>query len=519
MKINMHNKEVEWLPKLAWVAFHDLGSDMLTVYNGSAVEYGKDWIVEGVWDDDFRQAGFHKSEIFFGSGIRVDGEAIHFVPSKALVDRIIYCINGKRLMVSNSLIALMAFTGARPDPGHDYRTESFAILEGIKKYKREFPVVHPETGCFYQLFYHNMTVINGAISFSDPGKPRRINSFDEYYDLMIKALERIRLNYESDGRKNAVSPFTTMSSGYDSTAVSCLVKKIGVTRCFTSRKSNSILPARISPRIAIDDGSPVAAALGYEAQYMDNNNMSEDELYFLGASCAGPETVFYSLAGLIQSGCQAGLVFTGYHGDVIWDLKLKPGESGDDIIRGDTSGFNLSEIRLKSGFIHVAVPFMYVRSIRDILNISLSEEMKPWRLYNDYDRPIARRILESSGVARNLFGFRKKGVTRYYNYPGNIKLRKQFLEFLEREFRMRPFAVYAYTFLVNYPVLILMGVLYNIGLGKMIDKNRRPGLGLSRRMFIWAADLLAEVTAGKLNRESSSDTVRQPSRLPLSRPV
>jgi hypothetical protein len=89
MKIKMQNVEKEGLPRLAWVAFHDLGSDTLTVFSGSAVECGKEWLVEGVWDDDFREAGFHKSEVFFGSGIRVEGDAIHFVPSKALVDRII----------------------------------------------------------------------------------------------------------------------------------------------------------------------------------------------------------------------------------------------------------------------------------------------------------------------------------------------------------------------------------------------------------------------------------------------
>jgi len=503
MKVDMFFQEIEALPKLAWIASHYLTSDKLTVYHGSAVEHGKEWIVEGVWDDDFHLADFHRSEIFFGSGIRIDGETIFFVPSKALVDRIIYCLKGKQLIVSNSLIALMAFTGARLDLRHDYRSESFTILDGINKYRREFSVLHPEIGCFHQIFYHNLMVKNGEITFSNANDAVQINSFDEYYDLIINALKRIRLNYESDGRKNVVSTFTTISSGYDSTAVSSLVRKIGVTQCFTCKKSNSILPVWLSPKIAVDDGSPIAEILGYDVQYINNLNMSEDELYFLAASCAGPESVYYSLAERIHTRCQVGLVFTGYHGDVMWDLKLKPGESGKEIIRGDTSGFNLSEIRLKSGFFHVPVPFMYARSIRDVLKISLSEEMKPWRLYSDYDRPISRRILETSGVPRNLFGFRKKGVTKYYNYPKNIELRKQFFKFIEREFKMRSLAAYAYTFFVNYPVLIMMGVLYNIGLGKMMDKNRRPGLGLSRKMFIWAANLLAEMTAGRLDRGSA----------------
>ncbi|MFZ5568890.1 MAG: hypothetical protein ACOZF0_00690 [Thermodesulfobacteriota bacterium] len=499
MKVNMRCHEVKELPKLAWIASHELGSGTITVCHGSAVEYGDTWIVEGVWDNDFHSADFHTSDIFFGSGIRVDDETIHFVPSRALVDRIVYCRNDRRLIVSNSLVVLMAHTGARLNLEHDYRSEAFTILDGVKKYKREFSILHPEITCFYQLFRHNLLVTGEAISFSDEKESRPIRSFAEYHGLMTETLERIRRNYESSDRKHPVSTFTTMSSGYDSTAVSALVSKIGVDDCFTSKMSNSILPAWLSPRIAMDDGSPVAESLGYTVHYLDHDNISEDELYFLAASCAGPESVYYSLARKIYSDCQVGLVFTGYHGDVMWDLKLKPGESGGDIIRGDTSGFNLAEIRLKSGFIHVPVPFMYASSVKDVVGISLSEEMFPWRLFNDYDRPVARRILETSGVPRNYFGFRKKGVTRYYNYPKNMKLRRRFFTFLKQQQQTSSLLVYAYAFFVHYPVLILMGVLYNIGLGKIIDKNRRPGLDLSRKMFVWAANSLAETTAHDCN--------------------
>jgi hypothetical protein len=46
---------------------------------------------------------------------------------------------------------------------------------------------------------------------------------------------------------------------------------------------------------------------------------------------------------------------------------------------------------------------------RDIWKVTISEEMGPWRLGNDYDRPIPRRIVEEKGVPRNLFGFAKGG--------------------------------------------------------------------------------------------------------------
>jgi len=109
------------LPKLAWVASHNLSSGETIVYHGSAVERGNDWLVEGVWDGEFPSADFHKSAHFFGSGIRMDDNAVHFVTSAALVDRLIYYF----LFTANSLcptalLAIMAFTGARLDPHHDY---------------------------------------------------------------------------------------------------------------------------------------------------------------------------------------------------------------------------------------------------------------------------------------------------------------------------------------------------------------------------------------------------------------
>jgi len=39
------------------------------------------------------------------------------------------------------------------------------------------------------------------------------------------------------------------------------------------------------------------------------------------------------------------------------------------------------------------------------------EEMMPYTLNNDYDRPIPRRIAEESGVPRELFGQEKKAAS------------------------------------------------------------------------------------------------------------
>jgi len=488
------------LPKLGWLASLDRASGNLLVYHGSSVEYHDGWIVEGVWDDDFIRGDFHRTGNFFGSGIRLDEGSIFFVPSKALVDRLVYCNWRDCLLVSNSLLILLSYTGARLDVHHDYARESFTILKGIHKYDKDITVQHPEIQHFHQAFYHNLTVNDaGDLSVEEHCRSVKISTYSDYLQLIENTLRELQKNYESSARTHPITPLSTVSSGYDSTAVTSLVSEFGVKLCFTSRKSNSILPECLHPKASIDDGSPIARRLGLEVEDLDQLQIEDDELYFLAASVAGPEMTFYKMARYISEHCQVALVFTGYHGDVLWHMKRKPAESGKDIIRGDTSGFNLSEVRLKFGFINAALPFLFAHSINDIVRISNSDEMKEWRLNNNYDRPIARRLVEEKGIPRNLFGFRKKGVTKYYNYPLNSELREEFFAFIKENFGYSKLWIYFYSYMTKYPVLIIMGILYVIGLGTLIDKNRRPGLRFSRLMYIWAANRLADTFSRKLD--------------------
>jgi hypothetical protein len=81
------------------------------------------------------------------------------------------------------------------------------------------------------------------------------------------------------------------------------------------------------------------------------------------------------------------------------------------------SSNGMTEYRLWAGFIHCPVPFWGVRQIRDVNNISKSSELAPWDVGGDYSRPICRRIVEGSGVPRELFGTRKRNASvMLHNY-------------------------------------------------------------------------------------------------------
>ena len=106
------------------------------------------------------------------------------------------------------------------------------------------------------------------------------------------------------------------------------------------------------------------------------------------------------------------------------------------IKRLDVAGHGLAELRLVVGFIQLPVPFIGARRKADIVKITESVEMDPWRLRNDYDRPIARRIAEEGGVPRHLFGQSKMGSVVIFHRPsipyGN-QLRREFFQYLADE--------------------------------------------------------------------------------------
>ena len=119
--------------------------------------------------------------------------------------------------------------------------------------------------------------------------------------------------------------------------------------------------------------------------------------------------------------------------------------------------------------------------------------MAPWRLGNDYDRPIPRRIAESAGVPRAAFGQRKQVVMRNDALVFDPALRERFEQWL---------ATHA-----NISRGRLRGslVLDEIGwkLGSLFDTLRMPssmsrqlralgGRRLADLRFVWAANTLAD---------------------------
>jgi hypothetical protein len=153
-----------------------------------------------------------------------------------------------------------------------------------------------------------------------------------------------------------------------------------------------------------------------EFQQVPRVDFFENIAEFLATGMGGEDYCYLNFSSFLDK----RVLLTGFHGDWVWGMVKQP---NDLLIQGDMSGCSLQEFRLQRNFIHIPVPLIGARRNAEIFAISQMEEMYAYRLYNDYDRPICRRMLEESGVARELFGQKKNAASNlFFLNPGSLPL-------------------------------------------------------------------------------------------------
>jgi len=405
-------------PRLAWVVDIDRRTSATRLIHGAGVEVHGNFAVEGTWDGPFASGRFDAAAHFFGSGLRVDEEGVVCSASSALVDRLLYAESPGRFLCSNSLPLILAHADARLDADHDYTPECRALMAGRRHYPRGLHVRARDPDMrLGQAYAENIRLTTGgAVHVPRVPPPVRLDGYDDYHAALRDALAALVDNLRDGARHHAVRAATTVSTGYDSAAVAALAKVHGILDCFTTSPSQDP---------ALEDGAAVARAMGLRPTLLARNATDPAvELALLSATLDGRESVFASMVETLRDQNGVTALFTGYHGDKMWGRDTHGVHMSPDVMRGDTSGLNLSEARLHAGFINIAVPFVHAERIAEVVAISNSAEMAAWQLGNDYDRPIPRRIVESAGVPRALFGQRKSVVMDYGLWPRSEPLRE-----------------------------------------------------------------------------------------------
>jgi hypothetical protein len=422
---------------------------------GDSVEYGPDFLVAGVWDRPFRDGAFDDTDAFFGTGVIARDSAVTLVPSAAISDALYYRVDQASVTASNSLPLLLAAIKDRLDPKfafYDRITESIDL--GINAYEKIVPTVRGQVA---RIFYRNLRITPAAIEEIDKPRPPHFGDFSSYLNYVTTGYANIHKNIRDAGRRHRLDILATQSSGYDSTAINTIAAQHSVDNVFTIpepwEKRAFAGQGRISE--GNDDGTEICRALNLPVTPIERRQFqrSFDEEYLFYAATYRADAA--NILGIKPHLRRISVMLTGTLGDRTWAserdyeryYQKNPYET-PEILADDWRGLDnwshgLSEVGIEWGFIQVAPVFIGGRHRSQIFRLTMSEEMSPWRLGIEYDRPIPRRIAEELGhVPRHLFGQRKLATATIFPSPPvpvNAELRREYFKFLREHRLVSPF--------------------------------------------------------------------------------
>lgn len=403
------------LPRLAWAARLRKEERAVRILHGPWVETREDCFFEGAWDGPFEGYRFDQAGTFAGSGGRLADEGVLFAGPSHTYERLYSIRTGDELYVSNSLAFLLALSGERLDPNYphyylrflDYNRIGIRVKE--KRLRLAGPRVMELHDCCNLAILPNLTISRLEKPLGPPPA-----DYDDYVSLLTRTAEQVFANAGDPGRRWAYRPVTSLSQGYDTTAVSALAAKAGCSEAISFRKSNCIFGYED------DGGSRIAPYLGlrlteYERTDYDRLPERRDHEFYIE-----PDGIDRAMV-LMEEQLVGALLLSGRYGERLWarDPGTRwglPAYAGHPFFQQPTGfklgGLALFEFRLKTGFIHFPLACSGGLHAPAIKAITESDAMKPWSVGGGYDRPIARRIAEEAGVPRHLFGQTKKGGPR-----------------------------------------------------------------------------------------------------------
>ena len=395
------------LPPLAWIAVID--RDKVVFVCGEKVEHRDNYAVSGVWSGDYEQVNFDTVAMFCGSGLKLlDNNSVEISTATHALEKVFVYKTEENVYVSNSFCLLLAYCDLKLDiMENQYESIMCSTIDGLDNYKKTIPL--SDKHFISQYMICNIFVDdNLQIATKEKAELRDFLDYNDYYSRLTKDIEAMHNNAISAKRHSRYGLVSTISSGYDSCACAAIAKKIG---CET-------VVSLSGGGYDSDSGYSVATALGYK-NYIARNNKS----YINKSDCIDTEYICSGEYGthlqfsVFEDLFASNLVFMGLKGDYYWG-KNTPVSNRFKIDHYPYFTANISYIEnaLKNAYIVIPLPTYGASKMDSIRRITLSDEMQPYTLNNDYDRPIPRRIVEECGVSRNLFGMGKRGGGFCMNY-------------------------------------------------------------------------------------------------------
>jgi hypothetical protein len=394
-------REVPTLPPLSWCARVDRGSDAISVFHGTLVETRAEGFIEGAWNDVFASFSFISATIIVGTGATLDRGQVRFTTSTDHMGPLFSLAKGDSVFVSNSPAFVMSIAREQPDDIYP-----FYGYDLIRIYRQGLYCPHGRlrlrSGISLGVHFSTTIAIDerGSLKFDRHRLCEPFDDYRSYKTLLLEGLRRVFENAADPSRKHGYRPVVSLSNGYDSTAAAALARAAGCVEALAFVDERKADPEG-------DSGATNARLLGMECReysrwaYVRLDGGAEAEFAY------GAANSMVSLAAAEDQvrGC---ILLNGDFGDTIW--VPKSAKVGGHLSRPwlrYALGITQIEFRLRVGYQGIAVPSIGARRNQAIHDLGVSDEMRPWSIGGDYDRPIPRRIAEEAGLPRNRFGVRK----------------------------------------------------------------------------------------------------------------
>jgi len=382
------------LPIMAWLACVRRQSERINVWHGSHVSRGDGVFWEGINPTPREPAAVIRHHFPLSSGGVIDGNQLVFFTPGHVLERLFCIRDSESLWVSNSLPLVLAASGSE-------------LSKRYVAYPAEFELITSHDRCFplqgtkeLRVFYNCNIRVHDDLQYEVEPRVTNYNfsTYQNYVGSLQKFIEEM-LTANGKGENRSYLPLSTLSRGYDSTAITVLARKFGVSEALSIKEARIYGPNS-------ENVTDTADFLGIKLQSINRLDYAKygfeaEKLFFVTA--LADEICFYPFVNSLRG----RLLFVGVHGDSIWDRNAHPVGTW----RRDNAGASMQEFRIRTGFVLFPLAFFGWQHHADIIRLSRSDEMRPWAVGGTYDRPIPRRIAEEAKLARTSFGTKKMAVT------------------------------------------------------------------------------------------------------------
>lgn len=337
--------------------------------------------------------------------MRLAGSGLIAVAGTASPSALFFCRTGSRLVVSNMLALALAAADDGPITSYPFYPQDLCtFIFGSDRYRHSVPTRSGRLSVFYESMAigRDLSLTPAPVTL-----PPRFPDYPSYRAYLLEETRSVFANAADATRRHRYRPMVACSAGYDSAAAAVIARDAGCREAFTFGQPVD------RPDSDEDSGTAIGQALGLAVtEYKTHSYQARPdypEIEFIASSFAGGQ-VYLAATGETLAG---RIVVSGYGGDYIWVKSF--GERRAPHFPIYIGGYSQTEFFARAPALDLAMPAVGARNFADIGAISRSAAMAPWSVGGDYDRPIARRIVEDAGIARGSFAVRKRRVTPDYD--------------------------------------------------------------------------------------------------------